>query len=410
MKKATEKSTSASNKERPAVDYGRLRNTLKEKLERQYRGGDRIPSERSLATEFNVSPATISRTLQDLAKAGIVHRKRGSGTYLCDPAAPASAAALSSPSLPPETSLSGRTIGIIAGIGDTPPLPGEPERVGHRIASAIEREIQSYGGRTQIVDTQRHLHGSERTLVAEMLRKGADSLVLIDQGSETARWLAPMLEARQRLPNDLPLVLALINDVCEWPVDCVRIDDAWGVFEATTHLFRQGHRRLAFLSPTQRYFSWADARAAAFRRAISLWNDVNTLAVCGTVLYGPEKYCSSELGCQWTPTCQALAEEFLQMDGITGVVAANDNIALQFMSVIKAKGVRVPEDVSIIGYDNIIEAASANLCTLDLPAEQMGVQTARLCRQRLENPIKDIRLEMALKPILLLRASVRSFL
>lgn len=415
---------------RPAVDYGRLRNALKGMLEQQYRGGDRIPSERKLAAEFKVSPATISRTLQDLSRSGIVRRVRGSGTYLCDPAAhltgtppsPAGMAptqagkspfgdaagvvpAMQRPPLTP--SLSGRAIGIIAGIGDVPSRPGEPERVGHRIASAVEREIQSYGGRTRIVDAQRHSDGSERALVAEMLKEGADSLVLIDYGLQTARWLPPLLEARGRLPSGLPLVLAPSGDVCEWPVDCIRIDDAWGVFEAATHLLRQGHRRLGFLSPAAGFYSWADARAAAFRRAVDLWNGVSDTRASGTVLYGPEEHCSRESGCQWVPTCQALAEEFLRMERLTGVVAANDNVALRFISGIEAEGVRVPEDVSIIGYDNTAEAASADLCTLDLPAEQMGIQAARLCRQRLENPAGDIRVEMALKPILLVRASVR---
>ena len=386
----------------PPVDYGRLRNDLKGMFEQQYRAGDRIPSERSLASDFKVSPATISRALQDLSQAGIVRRVRGSGTYLCDSViAPAIA-------VPPTAgALLGRTIGIIAGIGDAPARPGEPELVGHRIASAIEREIQSYGGRTRIVDTQRHAHGSESAVVAEALKEGADGLVLIEYGLEAAHWLPPLLEARGRLPGGLPLVLALINDVCEWPLDCVRIDDAWGAFEAAGYLLKQGHRRLAFLSPPRGVFSWADARAAAFLRAVDVWNGRGGAGATGTVLYGPEEHCPHRFDCRWLPLCQGLAKEFLRVGGLTAAVAANDNVALQFMAAVRAQGVRVPEDVSVIGYDNIVEAPSAELCTLDLPVEQMGIQAARLCRQRLENPVTDVRVEMALRPILLLRSSAR---
>ena len=386
----------------PAVDYGRLRNDLKGMFERQYRAGDRIPSERTLAADFKVSPATISRALQDLSQAGIVRRVRGSGTYLCDSAAAPAAAA---PVL--IGTLLGRTIAIIAGVGDAPPRPGEPELVAHRVASAIEREVQSCGGRTRIVDTQRHAHGSENAVVAEVLKEGADGLILIDHRLEATRWLLPLLEARGRQPGGLPLVLALIHDACEWPLDCVRIDDAWGAFEAATHLLRQGHRRLAFLSPPHGVFSWADARAAAFQRAVDVWNGRAGAGATGTVLYGPEGDCPQRSGCRWLPVCQCLASEFLRVGGLTAAVAANDNVALLFMAAIRARGVRVPEDVSVIGYDNIVEAPSAELCTLDLPVEQMGIQAARLCRQRLEQPVSDVRVEMALRPILLLRSSVR---
>ena len=418
------------------MDYGRLRNTLKEMLEQQYRGGDRIPSERKLAAQFHVSPATISRTLQDLSRLGFVRRLRGSGTYLCDPlilpvgtAVPAGATLpmvgltppllrespfesdpqlLSArPAAPLTASFSGRTIRIISGVGDLSSRPGEPERAGHRIASAIEREVQAYGGRTRIVDTQRQSEGSERALLADMLKTGTDGVVLIDQGRHMTRWLPLLLEARRRRAGDLPIVLALINDVCEWPVDCVRIDDVWGIFEATTYLLRQGHQQLGFLSPAAGFFSWADSRAAAFLRAITLWNGVQETQAVGTVLDGPAEYCMHELGCDWTSTSQALAESFLRVKGITALAAANDNVALQFMAAVRAKGVRVPEDVSLVGYDNIAEAASADLCTLDLPAEQLGIQAARLCRQRLETPGDDLRIETALKPILLLRASVQ---
>ena len=387
---------------RQGVDYGRLRNDLKGMLHQQYRGGDRVPSERRLAAEFQVSPATISRAMQDLALAGIVRRVRGSGTYLSENAV-SSQDAMPRPAL----GLSGRTIGIVGRIGETPSRQGEHELVGHRISSAIEREIQSFGGRTRVIDAQRHAEGREQSLIAEMLRDRIDCLLLIDYSQLTTRWLPPMLEASRQPSVNLPLVLALTSGICEWPAVCARIDDLWGVFEGTSYLLSQGHRRLGFLSAPRGFYSWADARADAFSRAVTFWNSAHDVPVSGTVIYGPESLCSPELGCQWKQMGEALAEQFLGLDSLTGIIAANDNIALHSIAALKVRGIQVPRDVSVIGYDNIVEAASAELSTLDLPAEQLGIQAARLCRQSLNNSAQDSRMEVALRPILLIRSSIQ---
>jgi DNA-binding LacI/PurR family transcriptional regulator len=379
------------NNDAIAVDYGRLRNDLKGVLDQQYRPGDRIPSERRLASDFKVSPTTISRALNDLSRAGIVRRVRGSGTYLCDVAQHTSGE--------PEhaersASMQGRHIGIVGGIGD----PQASELIEHRVSSAIEREIQAAGGRTRVIDTQRQSVGTQRSVIDQLLRDGVESFILIDNAQDSPQWISPMLEA------GLPIVLALVSGICEWPVDCVRIDDGWGVFNAAVFLLEQGHRRLAFLGPPSGAAWWSDARAAAFGRAIAYWNSTHDAPAIGTALAGTEEGWTPGKELRWASTGQTLGRQFLQSRGYTAVVAANDAIALTFQATIEAAGLRIPEDISLIGYDNSVEAASTGLSTLDAPAEQLGIQAARLCRPRGH----DVRTDLAIRPILLVRNSIRS--
>ena len=102
------------------------------------------------------------------------------------------------------------------------------------------------------------------------------------------------------------------------------------------------------------------------------------------------------------------AQYFLQMrDKPTGFVAINDLTALGAMRGFLMKGLRIPQDISIIGFDNIsyCDISTPGLTTIDQQACEMGAVAARLLIGQIEHP-DVVQYTMRLQPKLVERGSV----
>ena len=134
-----------------------------------------------------------------------------------------------------------------------------------------------------------------------------------------------------------------------------------GVEEAVEHLAGLGHRHLAYASGPAT--SWADARR---RTAV-----VETCARLGVRL--------TDLG-HHPPRrdAGAAAADAVLRSGATAVLTFNDLQAFGVLDRLASRGVRVPEDVSVIGHDDIFGAdlTSPALTTVTVPAEELGARAA----------------------------------
>jgi LacI family transcriptional regulator len=89
------------------------------------------------------------------------------------------------------------------------------------------------------------------------------------------------------------------------------------------------------------------------------------------------------------------AERVLQQQGFTLLVAANDTIAIAALRVLLDAGIRVPEDVSIIGFDDIIWSSLVTppLTTVRQPTRDLGVRAVQLLHERIQDPDMPFRSE-----------------
>jgi LacI family transcriptional regulator len=147
----------------------------------------------------------------------------------------------------------------------------------------------------------------------------------------------------------------------------VTSDNLAGAIAATEHLIGLGHRRIGFLAG-RRDLESARLREQGFRLAMAdaeLPIDPDVVGVGGYELEPAEES----------------TRRMLQLDRPpTAIFAANDVSAIQVMRVAAALGRRVPDDLSVIGFDNIPESAltEPGLTTIEQPIQDMGFEAVRM--------------------------------
>jgi LacI family transcriptional regulator len=160
--------------------------------------------------------------------------------------------------------------------------------------------------------------------------------------------------------SDFPMVLH--GHVPEAPFPCVDIDNQSGARQAVEHLIGLGHRCIGFISNAPLSYSGAQERFAGYRSALAAHDIALRPELVQPAAFLPE-------------TGQEAMEELLQLcTPPTAVFAAGDVIALGAMSALHAAGVLVPDQVALVGFDDIFLSAFAHppLTTVRVPAYGLG--------------------------------------
>ncbi len=172
-------------------------------------------------------------------------------------------------------------------------------------------------------------------------------------------------EAEGLRRENLPVVLV---DVSHRDFPSVVIDDVAGGELATEHLIARGHRRIGFIgdAPSPLAFRSSQQRrrgmTGALRRAgLSSERDLSQRGP-----YGREE-------------ARSLAARLLCLDDPpTAIFAASDVQAMGVLEAAAATGLRVPQDLAVIGFDDIEEAAAVGLTTVRQPLRKTGDRGAEL--------------------------------
>jgi LacI family transcriptional regulator, repressor for deo operon, udp, cdd, tsx, nupC, and nupG len=236
--------------------------------------------------------------------------------------------------------------------------------VGDNFVSGIVKGIDSIAnsrGYAVLLGETQGLVEKEREFAAMPLSRQADGIILMSH----------------RLPFDMPdgasgpESLPPIISGCEatghdW-LPCVSIDDEQGGRDATNHLIKLGHRKIAAITGDRTSAS-TRKRLAGFHSAMA---DAGLTVRDSWVIYGGYKADVGEL---------AAHELLLQKDRPTAVFCFSDEIALGCMHSLRHAGFGVPEDISVIGFDDIPFARyfTPSLTTIAQPAEAIGRSCAML--------------------------------
>lgn len=209
----------------------------------------------------------------------------------------------------------------------------------------------------------------EARVLAQLQAQGADALIVVGSARESEDYQPRMRALAQALAAEgTRLVLcgrpAIAADA---PALVVEFDQEAGALAATRHLLALGHRRILHLGgPAE--FTMTTARQAGYRRALA---EHGRDAARGTDAL-PVLQTSTSLGREGGHA--AIRDRLAQGEpDFTAVLAANDSVAAGALVALRQAGLRVPEDVSVVGFDDVAFAADLGLTTLHIPARELGL-------------------------------------
>jgi LacI family transcriptional regulator len=153
----------------------------------------------------------------------------------------------------------------------------------------------------------------------------------------------------------------------------VVVDDREGSFKAVDYLARTGCKRIAYIGgPSHLYIS--EQRKEGYLQALKKHNlkiDTNLIVHCHELINEPTEACADLLNSNERP------DAFFCM---------NDPIAIEVIQVAKAKGLRIPEDISVVGFTNepVSQYIEPSITTMAQPSYEIGRVAAKLFLQQLE--------------------------
>lgn len=197
-----------------------------------------------------------------------------------------------------------------------------------------------------------------------LLRRQVDGFLLVPASNttDTVRFIQ-----NQRVP-----LVILDRQLVGAVVDTVRGDSEGGAYDLTRHLIELGHRRIAILSGPETA-STSTQRVAGYRRAL---REARLKADPRLVSYGPFY---QDSGYERTVGLLALTRP------PTAIFAGNNFIAIGMMKALYEAGVRIPDDISVVGFDDLPAGLLVQpfLTVAAQPAYEMGYRATTLLLQRI---------------------------
>ncbi|HTU04205.1 MAG TPA: substrate-binding domain-containing protein, partial [Trebonia sp.] len=234
------------------------------------------------------------------------------------------------------------------------------------IVRGLEDRLAEHGYVALIGNTDSDLT-RERTIFDQMRARHVDGFVLA-----TATLHSPILD--EAAEADLPVVL--MNRTAQgYPFSSVAVDNEQGVRAAVAHLVSLGHTRIGHIAGPQD-LSTGLARLRGFRDGMR--SHKLTVDDDSQIVYSAAFSLAEGLRC---------GRELLEGDGeLTAIVAGNDMLAVGCYGAFDELGLRCPQDVSIIGFNDMpfIDRLRPPLSTVRFPHYQLGTEAAQLLLERIE--------------------------
>ncbi|MBD3551529.1 MULTISPECIES: LacI family DNA-binding transcriptional regulator [Streptomyces] len=269
-----------------------------------------------------------------------------------------------------------RLVGLVLPELQNPIFPAFAEVIGGALAQQ---------GLTPVLCTQTKGGVSEADYVNLLLQQQVSGVVFA--GGLFAQAEAPHDHYRLLAERKIPVVLVNAA-IAGLDFPCVACDDAVAVEQAWRHLVSLGHERIGLvLGPADHVPSRRRLEAARL--------------IAGDLLvdeFVERSIFSLEGG-------QAAASRLLDR-GVTGVVCASDPLALGAVRAVRRRGLRVPDDVSVVGYDDsaFMTCTEPPLTTVRQPIEAMGRAAVELLAAQIQGSAVP-HAELLFEPELVVRAS-----
>lgn len=308
--------------------------------------GDKIYSENELVKMFEVSRHTVRQAVGDLVHEGCLYREQGAGTFVAKQTSSEFA----------RTTSTGRNIGVITTYITDYIFPS--------IIKGIESYLSEHGYSLTFACTDNNPE-KEKQCLELMMSRDIDGLIVEPTRSSSYNPnLHYYLQMEQR---NIPYLM--INQYYPQlnPPNII-LNDEKGGFIATDHLIKLGHHKVIglFKSDDIQGLNRMQGFIRAFRE--------------NEVPFFPEMiitYTTEEK----EGTLLTKLKEILQSKDQrpTGIVCYNDEIAISVLNLLRELNLKVPENLSIVGYDDsyLAEASETKITSVTHPKMEMGIEAAK---------------------------------
>lgn len=337
------------NKESHLPRHAQVQQILRDLVVKgQLKPGDKIPAELHLAQAMGVSKMTINKALLALTADGLFTREVGRGTFVTC----ANPAAVARASFPTRITLS-----FVEGARNIL----ESDYYGSLYRGASEALAEA--GESLDISLS---PASASDFLAEERRAPAEGRLIIAPRAESI----PSIEALWKQGKPLVVVGA------SWAtmgVPSVDSDNIGGAMEAVRHLIELGHQRIALLYAEEETANTQD-RIVGYRRALSF---------ARLPMNSRYEIHAEQVWRAGDDARQRLVEVMHDSEPVTAIFAAGYYLALEAKNAVREAGLRVPEDVAVVGFDDPLSAQLVYppLTTIRQPLHEMGRRAAeRLLR------------------------------
>ena len=350
----------------PIPNYFQLQNWLQEQIEQGvFKPGDRIPTEAEFSKITGLARATIRQAIQNLVNMGLLVRKRRLGTFVLEKVAAPSSHTI---------------IGLL--------IPDIRQGYAPILARGVQDEAAKNKHSVILCDTD-DLYVRADYHADRMVENSVSGVIFIPTAVSNAQ-NKKILDKFQQ--NDIPVVL-VDRTIPYMDLDYVTADNVKGAYEITEYLIHRGHKRIAITLST--LISTELDRLKGYKKAL-LDNNIpidERLIMTHTGPFSEGRYIK-------------IAERIYNSDlDITAVFAGHDRIALVFFAVAKKIGISIPNDISIVGYDDL-DFTMISLTTMHQPIYEMGQESMKLIMTRINGSQVKVK-KIVLKSYLVERSSVK---
>jgi DNA-binding LacI/PurR family transcriptional regulator len=330
---------------------------------------DKLPSENELSRQFSVSRITVKKALADLVKAGRIYRIQGKGTFVAD--------------FPPKTfQTEPKRKPAVAVL-----LPYMNNQHTALLLNGVERVLSEAGYSLLFANTEND-QTKEEQKIRDMVEQGVCGLIVypVDGESYNREILQLTLDSFPLVVMDRYLRGIDTNFVCT--------DNFKGAREGTAYLISLGHRHIGFISTRVDNTSSVEDRLAGYERALA---DHQIPIDHRYRIVDFEHEGSKE---------ERIKSFLLNNPEMTAIFAVNAGLGLQVMKYAAELGIRVPEELSLIFFDDfeLSEFYSVRPTYISQDEKSLGMEAARLLISMMEQPAKR-KNKLFLPPKLIVRES-----
>ncbi len=337
-----------------------------------------------VAKAAGVSPKTVSRVLNGEARVGEQTKKAVNEAIAKLGYVPSNAARMM------RSNRSG-LIGLITGALSQNLEPSEPTGLpALYIVQGIQQALADSNKTLMIADA-----GGDSTKVPQLMQ------TFLQHRVEALIYVADHHKAIEFDSSVANCPVVLVNGFDNNNTPAVVPDDQQCQFDLVSALVEAGHKRIAYLTLANSMVA-TQLRIAGYKEALTH----HQLPYDSTLVACARKAVDSDDG-------QLLQQELDSMLNLeeppTAICCGNDEMAMRLYALINAKGLRIPQDISVVGFDNyrvIAETLSPPLTTVELPYFTMGQKAATHVMELIKGEEQNSRAPLAVRGPVFQRSSV----